>query len=373
MKMWLKVPLASAGFFAVMALHSCAKKEEADGGKPAISSAPITVVKAQSRYLPIVEESIGWLESKNAPVVCAEVAGRVLEIKADVGSNVSAGQLMAVIDPTDFVIAKKAVTAEVGRLKALIVNQQALVDRYAKLVDENFISKITMDEAVSQLDALKEQMEAALAQLTAAERKLEKTRITAPISGQVEQRMVSVGSFADVGRPVFQIASSGELRALLPFPETVSAQIRPGLKVFVSTPASPDNPVEGLIGDLRPMVGTGNRAVVAVVDVKNPGGWKAGASVSGSVTIRQIDDAVVVPNECVVKRPGGAVVYVIQNGEARQRVVKTASRMKGMTHVAEGLSAGETVALDGAAYLTDKAAVSVISSVASQPKPKGGA
>lgn len=370
--MWWKVSLVSAGVLAATALNSCAKKEESVG-KPQIPSAPITVVKAEARRLPIVQEAIGWLESRNAPVVSAEVAGKVTRIMLDAGGHVTAGQLMAVIDPTDFVIAKKSATAEVGRLNALIVNQQALVDRYAKLVDENFISKITMDAAVSQLDALKEQMEAARAQLSAAERRLEKTRITAPIGGQVEQRMVSVGSFVDVGRPVFQVTSSGELKALLPFPETVADQIRAGLKVFVSTPASPDKPVEGVIGETRPMVGAGNRSLVAIVDLRNPGGWKAGASVTGSVIIREIDGAVVVPSECVVKRPAGDVVYVIQNGRARQRVVKTAGRMNEMTHVAEGLSAGETVALDGAAYLTDKAAVAVKSGGTSQPGSKGGA
>jgi len=370
--MLLKASLISVGVLAAVALGSCAKKEEV-GGKPAIASAPITVVKAEGRYLPIAQESAGWIESKNAPVVSAEVPGRMMEIKSDVGSNVTAGQLMAAIDPADFILAKKASSAEVGRLNALIVNQQALVDRYAKLVDEKFISGVTMEGAVSQLEALKEQMEAARAQLSLAERRLEKTRITAPVSGQVEQRMVSVGTFVDVGRPIFQIASSGELKAFLPFPETVSDQIRTGLKVLVSTPASPDKPVEGLIGEIRPMVGTGNRAIVAVVEVKNPGGWKAGASVSGSVTIREIADAVVVPNACVVKRPSGDVVYVIQNGQALQRVVKTGVKKQGMTQIAEGLSIGETVALDGAPYLTDKAAVSVISASAGQPKPKGGA
>lgn len=370
MKMLSKVSLVSLGVLAVVALNACGKKEEGGGAKPAIASAPITVVKAESRFLPVVQESVGWLESRNAPVVSAEVAGKVMEIMADAGGHVKAGQLMAQLDPTDFVIAKKAASAEVGRLAALIVNQQALVGRYSKLVGENFISSVTMEGAVSQLDAFKEQMEAARAQLSAAERRLEKTRITAPISGQVEQRMVSVGSFVDVGRPLFQVASSGELKAFLPFPETVADQIRTGLKVLMSTPASPGNPVEGVIGEIRPMVGVGNRAAVAVVEVKNPGGWKAGASVTGTVTIREIADAVVVPNECVVKRPAGDVVYVIQNGEARQRIVKTASRVKGMTHVADGLSAGETVALDGAAYLTDKAVVSVKPGVG---KPEGGA
>ena len=56
-------------------------------------------------------------------------------------------------------------------------------------------------------------------------------------------------------------------------------------------------------------------------------------------------------------RPAGEVVYVIQDGVAHQRIVKTGVRQSGMVEITEGLKAGEVVAVDGAAFLTDQAKV----------------
>jgi membrane fusion protein (multidrug efflux system) len=60
-----------------------------------------------------------------------------------------------------------------------------------------------------------------------------------------------------------------------------------------------------------------------------------------------------------VLRPAGKVVYSIENGTARQRVVETGMRQDGLQQILKGLNAGETVAADGAGFLTDGAAVAV--------------
>ena len=66
-----------------------------------------------------------------------------------------------------------------------------------------------------------------------------------------------------------------------------------------------------------------------------------------------------VPEQSVVLRPAGKVVYALENGFARQRVVETGMRQDGFQQVTKGLSAGETIAADGAGFLTDGAAVTV--------------
>ena len=110
---------------------------------------------------------------------------------------------------------------------------------------------------------------------------------------------------------------------------------------------------------MRPTVGSTNRAFDAVVEVKNPGGWKPGASVNGAVMVEEHPEAVVVPEISVVLRPAGKVVYVIDNGKAVQHIVTTGVTQNGQVEILPGLKAGETVAVDGAGFLTDKAAVSV--------------
>ncbi len=72
-----------------------------------------------------------------------------------------------------------------------------------------------------------------------------------------------------------------------------------------------------------------------------------------------LDGALMVPEQSVVLRPAGKVVYALEGNVARQRVVETGMRQDGLQQIVKGLAAGETVAADGAGFLTDGAAVTV--------------
>ena len=333
---------------------ACGKKtDEAKGPPPAV----ITTTQAQARDVELVQRSVGQVDSQTAPYVAAEIAGRVIRIDVDVGSRVSAGRVLAELDPQDQRIAQQAASAEVKRVQALMANQQRLTERYQKLVKDGFVSATMLDNTESQLVAYREQLSGAQAQLDTAERNLAKTRIIAPVSGRVEQRLVAVGDFVTVGKPLFQLSTDRALRVHLPFPETLAAQLRRGLSVRLTTPTAPGKEVMGRISDIRPMVAADSRALDVIVDVPNPGDWTPGASVEGAVILGVHKQAVVVPEESVVLRPAGEVVYVVANGKVRQHVVKTGLHERGQVEILSGIAAGDVVALDGAAFLTDNAAV----------------
>lgn len=322
----------------------CAKKsEEKKPGGPA--AAIITVTQAQARDMPIVERSLGEADSVTAPKVGAEVAGRIVGIRAEIGDSVQKGQVLAEIDAGDY-------ASEARRLEAQALTQKRLTERHRELAAKGFISP-------AQLEGTEAQNVAAQEQHVRAARNLARTRIVAPVGGRIEQRLVSEGDWIELGKPVFQISASEALRVRLPFPEGAAARIKPGQMVLLSTPAAPGNTLEGRIAQLRPQVGGASRAFDAIVEVRNPGGWKPGASVNGEVIVETHLDAITVPEISVVLRPAGTVVYVVADGKARQRVVKTGSKGNGLVEILEGVAAGETVALDGAGFLTDQAAVTV--------------
>lgn len=341
----------------VALLSGCGKKaeEQKKGPPPAI----VTVAKAQSRAMQVLEQSIGEADSQSAPQVGAEVAGRIIKVLAEMGDAVKAGQLLAQIEDRDYVNSHQAAQAEVKRLEALVENQRKLAERYRGLVARNFISPTQMEEIESQLVALREQLAGARAQRDNAERSLGKTRILAPVAGRVDNRLVSNGDYVAVGTPLFKLATAEKLRVRLPFPETASSRIKPGLTVTLTTPTAPGKVMQGKVQELRPMVGTSNRAFEAIAEVANPGDWKPGASVNGAVLIEEHQDAVTVPEVSVVLRPAGKVVYAVEAGRAVQRIVTTGVSQNGMVEILSGLKAGETVAVDGAGFLTDKAAVTV--------------
>ena len=192
--------------------------------------------------------------------------------------------------------------------------------------------------------------------LQQAERNLAKSMISSPVSGNVDARRISVGDYVSPGRPLFQLSTRDRLRARLPFPETLALVLRDGLPVRLSTPMAPGE-VMARITDIQPEITPTNRAINVIVDLENPGDWAPGASVTGSVRVALHEDVVVIPVTSLVYRPAGTVVYVLEDGRARERPVVAGLRQSGVIEILKGLSAGEPVAVDGAGFLTDGAAV----------------
>ncbi len=318
----------------------------------------ITVSQSVLESFEVVQESVGWVESRSVPFVAAEVEGRVVRVLADVGDPVRAGDPLLELDDTDLRLARTVAQADVKRLQALVDNQRRQVERFRNLAQEDLVSSRDLEDAESQLTALREELASAEARFAKAEYDLTRTRVTSPVDGQIEERRISVGDYLRIGDPLFRIPALGALRIHLPFPESSAPQLRTGLPVRISTPSVTGKIVRGTIAEIRPMIGMNNRSLDVIVDFPNPGGWKPGASVNGTVILAG-HRSVAVPEQSVVRRPAGDVVYVIRENKAVQQVVKTGVRREGKIEILSGLAAGETVAMDGTGFLTDGAPVKI--------------
>ena len=315
---------------------------------------------AQQRTLEIYEEVIGSLENAMDPKISAEVAGRVTRVLAFTGKKVKRGELLAEIDAQDFEIQSRGDTAEIKRLQALLANQERVVERQQKLVGQGFISQNALDEALAQRAVLREQLSAARARAETTGRSLGKTKVVAPIDGEIETQVVAQGDYVKVGDPLFALVGMLRMRAHLLFPESAGNRIRPGLKVRLESPAAPGRSVETAIDEIKPTVNAGNRALDAIVRFESDdGGFRGGGSVNARVVVEVKQGALMVPEQSVVLRPAGKVVYVIGNGRATQRVIETGMKQDGLQEVVKGLAPGEVIATDGAGFLSDGAAVTL--------------
>jgi RND family efflux transporter MFP subunit len=343
-------------FAATLLVAACGDKPaEKKGAPPAL----ITTTLAQVMPLEISERTLGTLEAVNDPKIGAEIAGRVVKVTARAGEAVVRGQLLAQIDPTDAGHQVKVDSGEVARLEALLLQQERVLARQSELVQKNFISKNALDEATAQRDALQNQLASARARASLSRNSLDKTRIVAPFDGIIETQVVAPGDYVKVGDPLFRMVSNARLRANLPFPETAATRLKVGQPVRLSSPLSPGEAIAAVVEDIRPTVGDGNRALEVIARLDNPGPLKGGGSVDAVVVTGLREQAVVVPEQAVVLRPAGKVVYLIADGKARQQIVDIGSKQRGLVEITGGLQGGETVALDGAGFLTDGAAVNV--------------
>jgi RND family efflux transporter MFP subunit len=220
------------------------------------------------------------------------------------------------------------------------------------------LSESMLEEAIAQESAREAELNDARARLAEAEYRLDRTRIRSPVDAIVERRLISVGDFVSPGTPVVTIVGKDRLRVVLPFPERLSGQLRPGLSVTLDQPSRPGDVVTCTIGEVRPMVGTNNRAIEALANLPAGTDWPPGGSVTARVVLAS-RDGVVVPAGSVVRRPAGDVVYVVKDDKAIERKVTVGIRTSALAEMLSGVEPGETVVVSGAGFLTDGALVTV--------------
>lgn len=354
-------------------LGACGKSAQDEKAEASKRTGPpatlITVAKAERRPLEVTESSIGTLENVIDPRVGAEVAGKVVRVLAAQGQTVRRGQLLAEIDGQEFVIQGRTDDAEIARLVSLVGQQDRFVERQQQLVQQGFISQNAVDDAIAQRNALREQLSSARSKGDSTKNTLRKTRVIAPIDGRVQDQIVTEGDFVKIGDPLFQLIGTQSLVAHLPFPESALSKIKIGMVVRITSPLAPDLVINAKVDDIRPAVTASSRSIDVIVKFATDERMRGGGTVNAAIVTARRPEVVVVPEQAVVLRPAGKVVYLVVEGRAEQRVVETGYKTGGMVEIVKGLQGGELVALDGAGFLTDGAPIAL-------PKPaagKGGA
>jgi multidrug efflux pump subunit AcrA (membrane-fusion protein) len=150
----------------------------------------------------------------------------------------------------------------------------------------------------------------------------------------------------------------GTFYVRLPFPEQVALRLKPGQTVMLSSFAQPEQKVGGKIQEIRPALSATTLSRDVIVTVSNAG-WRPVGSIRGEVTLGVRRAALVVPEHAVVLRPAGSVVYAVTGEVAREQPVRTGVARDGMIEILEGIKAGETVAVDGAALLSNNVKIKV--------------
>ena len=306
------------------------------------------------------EDLMGLIYSKSSPSLAVEVSGRVVEIIADVGDEVKAGDILARIDSEKYNLQFSQAKAEIARLSALLVNQQLDLQRAEKLFKDNLVSEEMMDRTRAEFNALKEQMNAADAQLLNAKRLIEETNIKAPIDSEVATKYIDAGDYVQPGMVVYELVDTKNLKVDLSFPEYLSPKLKKGLEVRITSPTNPNEVVVSKISDIKPNIDARNKSLTTIINFENPGTWLPGASSRATVIFSKFENAIVVPQISVVRRSIGEVIYVVNGDKVKETPVRTGLRQEGYIQILEGITIEDEIVKDGAGFLTDSSIIEII-------------
>ena len=321
-------------------------------------SVKITTTTSSMKSVEYIEHALGRILDPARTTVSAEIPARVDSVLVDVGQRIEKGDTLATLDDKDMTLALKSAQANLARSKAQEKAQTSLVQRYRKLVKEKFISTTMLEQAEAQAIGFKEAVRTAKAQVKQSRLNLQRTHISAPVSGIVEQRFVASGDYIGRGKPIFTLISDEQLVIAIAIPETKAHDIRVGLPVRLHLPNS-HHTITAPISDLNPAIGTRSNALEARIHLDNPNHWRPGGSVIADIILTTHHDAVVVSESSVVLRPDGDVVYTIQNNRAHAIPVTTGVRNGGDIEILQGLKSNVLLAEVGASFLSEGATVEV--------------
>ena len=321
------------------------EEREAKVEDPAI---PVEAVTVYSGDMAAFYTGTTTLEADEQAVVVSQITGVVLEIEAEEGDYVEAGQVLARVETDRYRLAVEKADATLKRLETDYQRKKELFGK--KLVSAEDFERVSA-EYLAQKAAYD------LARLD-----LEYTSIRAPISGFVSERLVRPGNLVKLHDPVYRVTSYDPLLAVLHVPEKELGVLRKGLAVSVALDAWPGDSFSGEIIRISPVVdpGTGTFRVTAQVQDQDQK-LKPGLFGRFEILYDMHENVPVIPRSAVITEDERSHVFVIDSeGSAVRRDVKLGYERSGMIEVRTGVKTGETVVTAGKGSLSDGARVEVI-------------
>lgn len=337
--------------------------------KPELPAPKVVVVPAVQKDVPIIGQYIGITQASLDVEVRARVDGFVEEQLFVEGSAISEGDLLYRIDPRSY-------QARVNRLKAKLDSDQAAfakaqrdVARLKPLHEEDAVSQLDFDNAMSAEEQARAGVAASQAELDEAELELGYTQITASISGMVGESNVDIGTLVGSGgqslltsikriNPIFVKFNMSALdylnsrRRMKTFWEKLEAEEKgKALKGYIRINL-PDDSEYRHTGDVEftaPTVNPKTGTFVVRAVLPNPDReLLPGQHTRVRIQLDEISNAVVIPEETIQIEQGGAyVMVVLPNETVEQRFVVTGPHVEGEVVVASGLDADEQVIVEG--------------------------
>ena len=297
---------------------------------------PVEVAVIEHGPIELLRTFTGTLEARAEFVVAPKVAGRVEQINLDLADEVTRGQIVALLDDAEYVQAVARAQADLEITRASNIEADSLLqiaERELSRIDDLRGRGVSSESQrdVAKADQLAKQAQvkvttariaSAVADLEAARIRLGYTQVKADWHGGSEwrvvaERYVDEGETLAANAPLLRIVELDPITAVFFVTERDYARLHPGQSVSLSTDAFPDESFAGEIRRIAPVFRESTRQARVELQVSNPDlRLKPGMFVRATVTLEQVGQAVIVPQQALTSRDGQAGVFLVGPDDA---------------------------------------------------------
>jgi RND family efflux transporter MFP subunit len=357
---------------AVLALRGRTAVVEVTAARPAGEAGSATLLNAS-----------GYVTPRRRATIAAKITARVLDVLVDEGMNVAEGQVLARLDDSDAQrrllaarTARNATAALIANLDVNLANAERELKRQRELEQSGFaavqareLAETTVDGLRAQIQAAREQVKAADAEIGVAQQDVDNCTVRAPFAGVVVSKDAQVGAmvspisagggFTRTG--IATIVDMDSLEIEVDVNESYIARVKPGQKVDAVLDAYPDWHIPSKVRTVIPTADRQKATVkvrisfdqldprilpdmgvkVAFLAEESAGAGKAAAP------------RALIPQAAVRDVDGKKIVFVVRENRLQRRAVALGENRGTDIEVMAGVSQGETVLVKGPEGLRD--------------------
>ncbi len=351
----------------------------------ALPSPAVRVAHPERRTVVRTLDLPGDVQAYRQARLYAKVAGYLEQVLVDKGDRVKTGQLLAVIQAPELereVLAAKqahrAAVAKVRAARAELELHQLTHGRLKRVFDQDpgLLARQDLDIAAARVRETSAKLALAEAEREAAEQAAARaaamrayTEIRAPFTGTIAQRLLDPGTLVqsatasaqDATQPVLEMVDDETVRIYVHVPEPEVVKVHPGTLATVRPEAYPNRQMLAQITRVAGSLDSSTRTLLAEIELANADHrLKPGMFVKVTLMLESRPDALVVPSSAVLVEKDERAVFVVREGRAEKRAVKTGFEGPEWTEIVEGLTGEEAVIVTGKENVSKGGAVQIV-------------
>lgn len=267
--------------------------------------------------------------------VAARSAARLVELKADEGSDVKKGDVLAQLEDDDL---QSALT----QLQAQEEFARTEYERMERLLASGTASRQAYDKARTT-------WEAARAATAKARVEAGRMKLMAPDNGHIIRRDGEIGELIPANQPVFWLSCCAPLRVAAEVDEEDIVAVKPGQKVLIRADAFPGQVFGGKVKAITPKGDPVARSYRVRIELEGVTPLQIGMTAEANIITREKPDVLLVPSSALLQD----AVWLVTNGRLARQPVTVGVKGHEKTEITEGLDEGAVVAIRPASGWTE--------------------
>lgn len=282
-----------------------------------------------------LKESImvtGNIQADESVDLKSESSGKVIRIFFNEGSSVKQNDLLLKINDQEL-------KAQYDRAKARQKLAEEQEYRQRILLKREAISQQEYDIVFTELQSLKAETELINAQLA-------KTELRAPFSGKVGLRMISVGDYITPSTYIAKLVKNDKVKITFSIPEKYATSMKENSEIIFTVEGDKEK-YKAKVYAIEPMIDENTRTLQVRAITGNNGKLIPGSFSKVELQLKEIKNAILIPNQAIIPILKGKKVYVAEKGVAKEIIIETGIRNDQYIQVTSGLKLGDTVITTG--------------------------